>query len=446
MKNPQGMSTFLIVWIGQFVSLAGSTLTGFALSIWIYRETGSATSMALTMFFSFTPQILLFPVAGALVDRWNNRLKWAMAISDAGSAVGTLLLLVLASTQHLELWQIYALTALNSAFQAFQMPAFSKAMSVLVDEKQYGRANGLMSLAESVSQVGVPLFAAFLVGAIGITGVLWVDFISFCFAVASILLVHIPVPEQSNLGKQSKGSLWQESLWGFRFIFANPGLKALALLFAAANFLTTLSIAVFAPLVLTRSGGSQNALGIVQAAQGLGEITGGAVASSWEGFKKRYLTLALCLFGAALLGRFVIGLGTNYLVWSIGIFFAVVFMPLLNASSTALWMSKTPADVQGKVMSARRMIAWGVNPIAMLLAGFLADRLFTPAMKPGGLLSSSLGWLVGTGPGAGISLMFILSGLLGCLVAVALYFNPSIRNLEQPTEEAPSNSQLSSTG
>jgi DHA3 family macrolide efflux protein-like MFS transporter len=121
--RPQGMTAFTIVWFGQVVSLVGTAMTGFALTLWAYRTTGLATALSMVAFFNFAPMMIMSPIAGVLVDRWNR--KWTMALSDLASATATFAILLLFLTGHLELWHLYVTGALSAVFQTFQWPAYS---------------------------------------------------------------------------------------------------------------------------------------------------------------------------------------------------------------------------------------------------------------------------------------------------------------------------------
>ncbi len=118
------------------------------------------------------------------------------------------------------------------------------------------------------------------------------------------------------------------------------------------------------------------------------------------------------------------------MVWAVGSFLTMFFIPIINGSSQAIWQSKVAPDVQGRVFSVRRLMAQITAPLAMLLAGPLADDFFEPAMQTGGALESTFSGLVGTGDGAGMSLIFVVTGLLGMAVSLAGYLVPVIRNIE----------------
>ena len=168
-----GMAGFTIVWVGQVVSLLGSGMTWFALTIWAWEVTGTATALALVAFFSFGPTVLLSPIAGVVVDRWNRKL--IMIASDAAAGLMTVFVLLLHATGHLQVWHLYATGAIAGAFQALQFPAYSAAVTTMLPKEQYGRANGMLSLAESAGGVFAPLAGGILLGIVGLGGILVIE-------------------------------------------------------------------------------------------------------------------------------------------------------------------------------------------------------------------------------------------------------------------------------
>src|SRR5512138_1546391 len=167
-------STFGAIWFGQTISLLGSGLTGFALGVWVYQTTGKVTSYALVALFTVIVTLLLSPVSGALVDRWNYRLM--MLVSDAASALTTLVIAGLFYTGKLELWHIYVSVALNAGFATFQQPAYTALISRLVPAEQLGRASGMVQMGLAVSDVFAPLLAGMLLVQIKLSGVFLIDF------------------------------------------------------------------------------------------------------------------------------------------------------------------------------------------------------------------------------------------------------------------------------
>ena len=423
-----GMKGFTIVWIGQVISLLGTAMSNFALTIWAYEITGKATALALVGFFFLTPMVLMSPIAGAIVDRSNRKLM--MMLSDLAAGATTVFVLTLYVSGNLQIWHLYIAALISGTFQTFQWPAFSAAITMMLPKEQYARANGMMDLAGSASGIFAPVLAGALLAYIGLTGILMIDIVSFVFAVGALLLVNIPQPEISQEGREGQGSIWKESAYGFRYIFDRPSLLGLQLVFLVLNLTLTLAIAVFAPMILARTNSNEMIFGSVQSAGAIGGVVGGVAMGAWGGPKRRVHGVLTGMFLSGLLGIMLMGLGQGLVIWLVASFFMQFFIPIINGSNQAIWQAKVAPDVQGRVFATRRLIAWLVTPLSRLAAGPLADYVFEPAMMPSGSLAAVFGWLVGTGPGAGMGLMFVVVGVIGALVGLGGYAFRIIRNAE----------------
>jgi hypothetical protein len=344
--------------------------------------------------------------------------------------VTTVLILILYTSGNLQIWHLYITAFISGSFQTFQWPAFSAAITMMMPKEQYARANGMMELAGSASGIFAPVLAGALLAYIGLTGLLVIDIVSFVFAIGALLLVHIPQPEVTEEGREGQGSIWKESAYGFRYIFARPSLLGLQLVFLALNLTATLAYAVFAPMILARTNSNEVIFGSVQSAGAIGGVAGGALMSAWGGPKRRVHGVLAGMAISSLLGITLFGLGQGLVVWLVASFFGQFFIPIINGSNQAIWQSKVAPDVQGRVFATRRLIAWLVTPLARLAAGPLADYVFEPSMMPSGSLAAVFGWMVGTGPGAGMGLMFVVVGVLGALVGLGGYAFRVIRNAE----------------
>lgn len=424
----KGMSGFKLLWIGQIVSVLASFMTNFALTIWAFQETGQATALALIQVFFITPFLVISPIAGVMVDRYNRKLM--MMVSDVGAGVATILILILHSMGVLEVWHLYIAAAINGTFNAFQWPAYSAAITLMVPKEQYGRANGMMSLVEMGPAVIAPMLAGALMPLIGFGGILWIDVLTFSLAVGTLLFIHVPQPEQTEEGRAAGGNMLAQAVYGFRYIFARPSLLGLQLVFFFANFFAGLGFTLVAPMVLARTMNNELIFGSVQSIGAIGGIIGGVLMSTWGGFKKRVHGVLTGWIVSGVIGISLFGWGQSLLVWSIAFFFGAMIGPIINGSNQAIWQAKVAPDLQGRVFSARRMIAWLAGPITPLIAGPLADFVLEPAMAEGGALTGVFGWLVGTGPGAGMALIVIAAGLLASLVGGLGYLFPAIREAE----------------
>lgn len=412
-----GLAGFFLVGVGQLVSLAGSAMSGLALSVWAWQETGQATTLSLLVFFRFAPEVLLSPLAGDLIDRWPKKLT--MVLSDLGAGVSTIVTLLLLADGRLELWHLYALAVWSGAFGAFQVPAFASAVPSMVSEKHYARANGTLALAQAGANVLAPALAGVLLAFVGIRGVLLIDVLTFSAAILTLWIVRIPnLRVESNQAESP--TFWSRLTYGFRYIGARPPLRTLAVLYVFISIIGAVGMVLLVPLVLARSGGSEVALGSVMAALGAGGVAGGLVVSAWGGPKDRMRGVLAGLFAVATLGYGLTGLAATPLVATAGAFCITFFLPLMISSHQVIWQTYVPRDVQGRVFAARQALGQGVMPVVMLGAGPLADALGqSPAL------------LALFGPGAGMVVLFLTTALLGVLVVAVCLALPSVRRVEE---------------
>jgi DHA3 family macrolide efflux protein-like MFS transporter len=423
--SAKSMKTFAIIWTGQFVSLIGSGLTGFALGVWVYIETGSVTPLALVVLFATVPHLVVAPFAGALVDRWDRRK--AMILSDSGAAACTAVVAVLLYTESLEIWHIYITSFATSCFSTFQWPAYTAATTLLVPKRHLARAAGMVQTAQSASNILSPMIAGILIVTVQIWGVLAIDFATFLFALATLLFVRIPPPSLSAEGEKGKGSLLQEVAYGLTYIRARPGLLALLMFFAGINLAHSSFYVLFVPMVLSFA--SPTVLGTLESVGGVGMLLGGLFLSVWGGPKRRVNgVLGFGLLGGA--ATIFVGVRPDAVVIAAANLATSFSIPLINGCSQAIWQVKTAPDIQGRVFSVRRAIAWSTTPISYLLVGPLADRVFEPAMAAGGGLAESMGRIIGAGPGRGLGLMFILMGIFIMSVTVVCFLYPRLRFVE----------------
>ncbi len=423
-----GMRSFVIIWIGQVVSILGSAMTGFAVTIWVYEGTEKATALALTAFFFTTPLLLLSPLAGVLVDRHNRKLM--MILSDLASGLTTIAVLILHSTGNLEVWHLFVTNAISGAFQTLQWPAYSATISLMLPKEQYARANGMLELAGSGSRVFAPMLAGALLIPLGLTGILIIDIATFIFAIGALLFVKMPQPTIPAEGRTGQGSMIEEAIFGFRYILERPSLLGLQTVFMLGNFFVTVPFVIFAAMILARTGNDEMALGSVLSAGAIGGIAGGLAMTAWGGPRRRIHGVLAGWALTGVLGIMLVGVGRSLPVWIVGSFFGNLINPLINGSNQAIWQSKVAPDVQGRVFSTRRLIAWLVTPIATLMAGPLADSVLEPGMASTGGLVRLFGWLTGTGPGSGMALLFVAGGAVASMIALGAYAVPAVRGVE----------------
>jgi len=426
-----GMKVFGVIWFGQLVSTIGSGLTSFALGLWVYEQTGSVTLYAFNLLALLLPNVLLAPLVGALVDRWDRRR--IMILADTGAGVVTLALALLFLSGRLAVWHIYAAIFMSSAFSSFQWPAYSAATTLLVPKKQLARAGGMVQMGQSLSRLLTPAIAGALFATGGLGILILIDFVTFLFAVVTLLLIRIPRPKRSTVDTAVKGSLLREGVYGWTYIKARPGLMGLLLAGASWNLLWGIANAVLVPMILELY--SPDVAGYISSVIGAGLLTGTLVMSIWGG-PQRLILGALVPLVASGLFAILLGLRPSLTLIAIGSFGVHLAVPLYSASSQAIWQRKVQPDLQGRVFAARRMVLLSMTPIAYLISGPLAEKVFEPLMMEGGALAAILGPVTGVGPGRGAGLQILLMGVLIILTSLTFFSRPHIRNAESEIPDA----------
>ncbi len=434
-ETPKDMKTFFIIWGGQLISMLGSGLTQFALGVWIYDQTKQATPFAITVLLGTIPRVVLLPIAGSIADRYNRRI--IMIVADTFSALLTLAIFILLGAGGLQLWHIYLISMLGSILSAFQEPAYTASISMIVPKDKLGSANGMAQMGQAITSVLTPVMAGALFVFIGFNGIILIDFVTFFFAIAALLFVRIPQPERTAEHKDK--NIWQDMQFGWNFLYERKGLLGLLLYYAMVNFLLNWSAVLLIPMVL--SSFTADVLGIIQTVMGVGMLAGSIIMSAWGGAKKRIPT-AIGFITMGVIGLVIAGLQPNPWLIGAGVFILMFCVPLASGNSQVVFQTKVPREVQGRVFSVRSTISQSMMPLAFLTAGPLADKFFEPLMRDGGALANTfIGQVIGTGAGRGIGLMAILAGLVGIIVSIFVYLNPRVRNLEEelpdaiPTEE-----------
>ncbi|GAA6615353.1 MFS transporter [Scytonema sp. NUACC26] len=419
------MRTFIILWFGQLVSLLGSGLTGFALSLWVYKSTNSVTQFALLSALTLLPSIIVSPLAGSLGDRWNRR--QLIILSDCGAGLSFLSIGLLLFIGQLEVWHIYVATAASSAFGALQWPAYNAVISLLVPPQHLVRANGLFQLGLAVSQLITPALGGFLLVTIQIQGVLILDGITFIFCLVTLLLVRLPKSKTMVKAEGLNKLMWHDTLVGWRYITDRPGLFRLLMLFCIYHFFEGTAGVLSTPLFLSFT--STAVLGTMLSIGGSGMLLGTAVITSWGGGKRRiYNVFWFMLLGGLCL--LLAGLRPDVVLCSVGIFLYFFSLPILISSKQAILQSKIEFEVQARVFAVNGMLINLSFLLAYLVAGLLADHVFEPLLTINGPLAGSVGKIIGVGPGRGIGLLFIIMGILLIVAIVTSYLSPRLRLVE----------------
>ncbi len=400
--------TFFTIWSGQAVSLLGSQLVQFALVWWLTQTTGSATVLATASLVAMLPQVIVGPLAGAVVDRWSRRV--VMIAADSLSALAVVALALLFWSGQVQVWHVYVLMFLRSVSGSFHWPAMQASTSLMVPKEHFARIQGLNQMLQGMMNIGAAPLGALLLGLLPMQVVLSIDVITALVAVLPLLFIRIPRPQREAAAGAPQPSLVGEMKAGFRYVWAWSGLMWIAVMATIINLLLTPASSL-QPLLVTRHfGGGAFQLAWLEAAWGVGVVTGGLALGVWGGFKRRVLT---SLAGLALLGLTVLGVGllpASAFPLAVLLVFGMGFSnPIVNGPLFAVVQAIVAPDMQGRVFTLISSMATAMSPLGLIIAGPLADRF-------------------------GVQAWYVVGGVITLLMGIGGLFIPAIMNIEsQPS-------------
>ncbi|HEY0696410.1 MAG TPA: MFS transporter, partial [Micromonospora sp.] len=420
------MGRFVAVTHGQLVSTTGSALTAFALPIWLYTETGSVTNLGLLWALALICGVVMLPVAGAVTDRVDRRRIMMIASSSAGAVQLTLAALLW--TDNLRLWHIYGLVALSQVAASFQRIAFQSAVPQLVPKRYLGHAMGITQLSNGFAMLLMPVFAAGLLAAIELKGILLLDVASYAVAIATLAVVRFP----DLLGWRPRERLLVAIVNGLRYSWNHRGFRLMLGYFAIGNIFLAPVLVLTTPLVLSFATATEVAK--VALAEALGAVVGGIVMSIWGGPRQRRMIGVLIGNLGTATGCLVIGLDASVVMISVGAFWLAMAMTTAQGIYATIVQVKVPQRYHGRVFALNQTISWSTLPIGFALLAPAATALFEPMLAPGGALADSVGAVIGTGPGRGIGFAYLVFGFALVLVTAGGF---AIRLLRRFDTEVP---------
>ncbi|GAB6110059.1 MFS transporter [Fusibacter bizertensis] len=421
------LRSFLLLWITQSLSALGSSMTNFALVIWSYQQHGSALATSLLAICSYAPYVLLSIFAGALSDRWHKKLT--LLISDSFAALCSVSVLLLLITGNLEIWHLYLINALNGLMNTVQQPASDVAISLLAPHKHYQKVSGLRSFSNSLVTLLTPVIATAMLAFTSIRIVILFDLITFAMAFIS-LLFFIKIPNVNDHGRASHETILQSAKSGLRYLKDNRGILDLILFLAVINFTASIYNAALPAMLLSRSGGGEFALGMVNTATGLATLMGSLLVTFLPSPKSRVRVIFNSLLFSMSTENFILAFGRSTPVWCLGAVLGWLFIPIMGANMDVLFRSKIPIEMQGRVYSVRNTLQFFTIPLGYLCGGILVDKVFEPfmaAQQADGLLHL----LLGSGKGSGAALLYLVIGIFGALSCLPFRANKNIYRLEE---------------
>lgn len=405
------LKNFLILWSTQSVSQLGSSITAFALTLWLYEKTGSSLSTAALMICSYAPYVLMSIFAGALTDRFDK--KKTMLVCDVLAVFCTIAVFGLFSTNRLMVWHLYVLNVISGLMNTVQQPASEVAMTLIIPEKYYQKTSGLRSLSRSLISILNPLIATALYSFVGLNGVIAVDIGSFIVAFVA-LQFFIKIPKSKSERKESVLVLAKE---GIGFLKNNPMIMTLILFMAGVNLVASAFDATLPGYVLPNPNGGQAVLGIVTSCSGVAMIIGSLIVSVMPKPKDRVKVVYLTMLFSLGTENFLLAFSREPFVWCIGQIIGWILVPIMDANLDVILRGTIPVELQGRVYACRNTLQFFTIPIGLFLGGFMVDNVCEPFMFAFGDVSI-LKTLFGIGKGSGAALMMFILGVSGSIICI----------------------------
>ena len=421
MKNRiKELQTFLLLWSTQSLSQLGSAMTNFALTLWLYEQTGSALQTALLSICSYAPYVCMSIFAGAISDRWDKRK--IMLGCDTFAACCTVTVLVLLKNNLLMPWHMYLLNAVNGLMNTVQQPAGDVAMTLVIPKKHYQRASGLRSLSNSLITILNPMLATSLYAFAGLDTVIYVDLATFAAAFAALFFwIRIPAVSEKELDRVPFFCAVRS---GLRYLRDNRMILTLILFLAGVNLIASAFDAVLPAFILPRPNGGSAVLGAVTSCAGIATLAGSVLVTLLPPPSNRVRVIFVTMLISLGTENFLLAFSRSPLLWCLGQLIGWVLVPVMNANLDVILRSTIPVELQGRVYSCRNTLQFFTIPVGFFLGGYLVDEVCEPIMEAaanGGILTA----LFGSGKGSGAAMVLLVLGVFG--TAVCLIFGKLLK-------------------
>ncbi len=408
------LDTFLILWSTQSLSQLGSAMTGFALTLWLYKETGSALQTALLSICSYAPYVMMSIFAGALSDRWDK--KKVMLVCDTFAACTTVIVLILLKLDLLCPIHMYILNAINGLMNTIQQPASDVTMTLIIPKEDYQKTSGLRSFSQSLVTILNPVFATSLFAIGGIEAVIYVDLATFVIAFLSLLL-FVRIPSIVSSEKTGKEPLLMSAKSGLNYLKENPLILTLILFLAGVNLIASAFDATLPALILPRKNGGEGMLGIITACAGVATLLGSFIVTLLPKPNNRIRVIYITMLISLSIENFVLAFSRVPILWCLGQLIGWVVVPIMGANMDVILRSTIPIEMQGRVYSCRNTLQFFTIPMGFFLGGLMVDNVCEPVMTAASK-GSMLTILFGTGKGSGAAMMMLILGIAGTVICL----------------------------
>lgn len=411
--------------VTQGLSLVGSRMTGIALGLWLFQQTGRISYLLFVPLFNELPGMLAGAWAGVLVDRWPRRR--VLILADSGQALGSLLLWLSFSSGAWQVWQLYAVVLLQGSFAILQGPATDAAVTMLAQPDRLERVNAARQTLFPLAGLIAPVLVGALYPRVGVGGIVLADLGTFLASVVSLSLITIPDPAISAEVDEPAGDQRSAVLAGLRYLLRRRSLLWLVLYYSYTNLLLNGPLELTLPYLL-RVTDNQLLMSLLLGVMNLGALLGAVLTwrVRWQRGRVRAILIGMSLNGGLLI---LFGILRQPLLLGIALLLLMTPLPLAGALFTSLLQRKTPADMQGRVFAVASQLAFLLTPVSFLVTGPLVDRVVEPAVLSGRW--QLFAPLFGDAPGSGMGLVLSAAGLLILLGTAVAAACPALRELEQ---------------
>ncbi len=360
------LKTFLALWSTQSLSQLGSSMTAFALTLWLYEKTGSALQTAMLSICSYAPYVMVSIFAGALSDRWDK--KRVMLVCDTLAACSTLVVFALLRADLLVPGHLYLLNALNGLMNTIQQPAGDVAMTLIIPKKHYQKTSGMKSFSNSLITIMNPVLATTLFSLCGINVVIAVDFCTFAVAFVT-LLFGIRIPKVQYADGEKKESLAASVKGGLIFLKENGLVFTLILFLAGVNLVASAFDAVLPAFILPAPQGGEMVLGLVTSTAGVAMLVGSVLVTFMKKPRDRVRVIYLTMLFSLSTGNFLLAFTRTPALWCLGQVIGWLPVPVMSANLDVILRTSIPVEMQGRVYACRNTLQFFTIPVGFFLGG-----------------------------------------------------------------------------
>jgi MFS transporter, DHA3 family, macrolide efflux protein len=396
---------FWTIWTGQALSLIGSSLTQFVLLWWITSTTNSASALAIAGVMALLPQALLGPLGGTLADRLPRRS--IMIVADSITALCMIALVLLFSSNTVQIWHVYVLMFIRSSMQAFQGPAASASTANLVPTSWLPRVAGLNQSLQGIMTIAAAPLGALALALLSLQGALMIDVATAILGITPLLFFSVPQPFETQ---NKTSSVWSDFREGVQFVARDRGLLTLYTILGLVVLTLMPTFSLTPLLVKQHFGGNVNQVALMEGISGVGMIVGGALISIFPG--KRPILILLLSFAVSCATIALTALAGGNAFWLAIVWWTVsgLTFSIGNAPMMSVLQTVVPNHMQGRVLSLMTTIMGLAGPVGLAIAAPLGEAF-------------------------GVRGVFIGGGILSALVCVLALLSKEMWKLENATIE-----------